>query len=226
MIDILLLGIFFACTSEDPSCRPSAKTILEILDSHEIWHASTERWNRLGDERGVLLQTIAIDDSRNTETDDSSIHSDSVIELSSDEEEIEDDFNEESDDSSDIEIIEEIPYRPHQNKEIPNEGKESSGSKPTEDGSTVATNDKEEVEDENDSTAEITGAGDSKLLDDEDGEGNSNHLGTNVTKGNDSKLQKNKDKEEDRNLNNSKSDCRESGETSKGRESVEAKDGD
>ena len=29
------------------------------MDSHEIWHASTEKWNRLGDERGVLQKTIS-----------------------------------------------------------------------------------------------------------------------------------------------------------------------
>ena len=112
----MILGIFFACTSEDPLNRPSAKTILEILDSHEIWHASTERWNRLGDERGVLQQNISVDGSTNAESEDSSNNSDSVIELSSDEEEEEDINNEESDDSSDIEILEEIPFIPGNKK--------------------------------------------------------------------------------------------------------------
>ena len=82
------------------------------MDSHEIWHASTEKWNQLGDERGLLPRTISVDDSLNAETEESSTHSDSVIELSSDEEEEEDFNNEESDDSSDIEILEEIPFKP------------------------------------------------------------------------------------------------------------------
>merc|ERR1712110_650097 len=128
-----ILGIFCACTSEEPSKRPSAKDILEILDSHEIWHASTEKWNQLGDERGLLPRTISVDDSLNADTEESSTHSDSVIELSSDEEE---DFNnEESDDSSDIEILEEIPFKPiktNENKSF-EEAKEFSVSKETTD---------------------------------------------------------------------------------------------
>jgi len=130
-----ILGIFCACTSEEPSKRPSAKDILEILDSHEIWHASTEKWNQLGDERGLLPRTISVDDSLNAETEESSTHSDSVIELSSDEEEEEDFNNEESDDSSDIEILEEIPFKPiktNENKSF-EEAKEFSVSKETTD---------------------------------------------------------------------------------------------
>ena len=101
------------------------------MDSHEIWHASTEKWNRLGDERGVLQKTISIDEPANADTEDSSNNSDSVIELSSDEEEEEEINNEESDDSSDIEILEEIPFKPHQmENHVPTVGKEMPESKP------------------------------------------------------------------------------------------------
>ena len=105
------------------------------MDSHEIWHASTEKWNQLGDERGLLPRTISVDDSLNADTEESSTHSDSVIELSSDEEEEEDFNNEESDDSSDIEILEEIPFKPiktNENKSF-EEAKEFSVSKETTD---------------------------------------------------------------------------------------------
>ena len=122
------LGLFFACTSEDPASRPSAKTILEILDSHEIWHASTDNWSQLGGQRGALLKTTTVDGSENEDSDEESNDSDSVIELSSDEENEEN--NEESDDSSDIEILEEIPFTLGQKrKEIENGEKTTSESK-------------------------------------------------------------------------------------------------
>ena len=96
------------------------------MDSHEIWHASTENWNRLGDERGIH-PTMTVDDSKTSETDESSNHSDSVIELSSDDEE-EESKEESDDDSSDIEIIEEIPFNPIQHNreaEVPAETQKS-----------------------------------------------------------------------------------------------------
>ena len=124
---LLVSGLFFACTSEDPTNRPSAKTILEILDSHEIWHASTDSWSQLGGQRGTLPKTISVDGSDNEDTEDESNGSDSVIELSSDEENEE--SNEESDNSSDIEILEEIPFTPGQKlKEMENGEKTTSES--------------------------------------------------------------------------------------------------
>ena len=127
MLWVLVSGLFFACTSEDPTSRPSAKTILEILDSHEIWHASTDNWSQLGGQRGTLPKTISVDGSDNEDTEDESNGSDSVIELSSDEENV--GSNEESDDSSDIEILEEIPFTPGQKlKEMENGEKTTSES--------------------------------------------------------------------------------------------------
>ena len=162
------LGIYFACTSEDPAVRPSAKTVTEILDSHEIWHASTENWSRLGDERGILTHTLAADDSNNTETDESSNQSDSVIELSSDEEENLEDVD--SDNSSDIEIIEEIPYMATQNQIKPNynERKEVPEMEPTVEEDTEGMNDKENVEDESEHVAKTLEEGEDKLIDDDD----------------------------------------------------------
>ena len=123
----MVSGLFFACTSEDPTNRPSAKTILEILDSHEIWHASTDSWSQLGGQRVTLPKTISVDGSDNEDTEDESNGSDSVIELSSDEEN--EGSNEESDDSSDIEILEEIPFTPGQKlKEMENGEKTTSES--------------------------------------------------------------------------------------------------
>jgi len=125
-----ILGIFFACTSEDPTSRPSAKIILEILDSHEIWHAPTDMWSQLGGQRGVAQKTLSLDESENGDTEEESDDSDSVIELSSDEENENELNNGESDDSSDIEILEEIPFTAGQKqKEVINGGKEASGSK-------------------------------------------------------------------------------------------------
>jgi len=42
-----ILGIYYACTSENPSNRPSASDILDILDSEDIWEDTSEAWNFL-----------------------------------------------------------------------------------------------------------------------------------------------------------------------------------
>ena len=124
------LGIFFACTSEDPTSRPSAKIILEILDSHEIWHAPTDMWSQLGGQRGAAQKTLSLDESENGDTEEESDDSDSVIELSSDDENENEINHGESDDSSDIEILEEIPFTAGQKqKEVINGVKEASESK-------------------------------------------------------------------------------------------------
>ena len=70
---------------------------------------------------------MTVDDSKTSETDESSDHSDSVIELSSDEEE-EESKEESDDDSSDIEILEEIAFNPLQHyrqAELPAETQKS-----------------------------------------------------------------------------------------------------
>ena len=70
---------------------------------------------------------MTVDDSKTSETDESSNHSDSVIELSSDEEE-EESKEESDDDSSDIEILEEIAFNPiqhHRQAELPAETQKS-----------------------------------------------------------------------------------------------------
>ena len=74
-----------------------------------------------------MPKTISVDGSDNEDTEDESNGSDSVIELSSDEEN--EGSNEESDDSSDIEILEEIPFTPGQKlKEMENGEKTTSES--------------------------------------------------------------------------------------------------
>lgn len=169
-----ILGIFFACTSEDASNRPSAKTVLEILDSHEIWHASTERWSQLGDERGVVQQSTSMDDSANADTEDSSNNSDSVIELSSDEEEEEEINNEESDDSSDIEILEEIPFKPNNREhQVPSLGKVMPESKSPKE--TDSENEDCVTKEQGSSHSDNSGGEENHLLDDKDVEGTNNH---------------------------------------------------
>jgi len=42
-----ILAIYYACTSENPTKRPSAEAILDILDSEDIWNDTSEAWNFL-----------------------------------------------------------------------------------------------------------------------------------------------------------------------------------
>ena len=144
------------------------------MDSHEIWHASTERWNRLGDERGVVQQGISVDDSANADTEDSSNNSDSVIELSSDEEEEEEINNEESDDSSDIEILEEIPFKPnYKENQVPTLGKEIPESKSPKE--TDSENENCFTKEPSSSHSDNIGAEENHVLHDKDVEGTNNH---------------------------------------------------
>ena len=144
------------------------------MDSHEIWHASTERWNRLGEERGVLQQSISVEESANADTEESSNNSDSVIELSSDEEEEEEINNEESDDSSDIEILEEIPFKPKYNEnQFPTLGKEMLESKSPKE--TDSENENCFTKEPSTSQSDDIGAGENHLLHDNDVEGASTH---------------------------------------------------
>ena len=83
----------------------------------------------MGDERGVLPPAAALSaggDSRNSgeesSNEEESLSEESVIELSSDDEDAEnDEENDEdsADDSSDIEIIEEIAFKPKENIDTP-----------------------------------------------------------------------------------------------------------
>ena len=158
------------------------------MDSHEIWHASTENWNRLGDERGFLHQTTTVDDSKTSETDESSNHSDSVIELSSDEEE-EESKEESDDDSSDIEIIEEIAFNPIQDNkaaEAPAETQKSCSE--VTDASDAKVSDGQGAENVNGTfKPQETETGDAKLVDEDGIEENANGIkekteGTNASK--------------------------------------------
>ena len=87
-------------------------------------------WSQLGGQRGATQKTLSLDESEIGDTEEESDDSDSVIELSSDEENENELNNGESDDSSDIEILEEIPFTAGQKqKEVINGGKEVSESK-------------------------------------------------------------------------------------------------